>query len=425
MFRTFMMNAVTQMIGGDTRMWSLELVHGVSINSKTTKAGDLFFALKGERTDGHKYTKEALDNGAVGVVVEKRTGAEREIVVSDTLFALGTFAQKYRCLFSPQTIGITGTNGKTTVKNLIATILNKKYCIVYTKKNYNSLIGLPLTILELSGNEAYLIVEMGTSSPGEIKRLCEIAQPHIGLITNVGPGHLQGLESIDGIRREKLSLIDALPSHGFGLIGEGVGDVRRANVSKFSLDMLEHIELSESGSCFVYNGNNYFTPLIGIGNVYNCSAALCLTSRMGIEYDIQREALAEAQPEPGRLEPVRHDGLFIVNDTYNANPVSMKAAIDFVAGLERKRIFVFGDMRELGKESKKLHAEVGAYARQRCELLLTLGDEARLYKGKHFKDKGALTRYLIENLGGDEAILIKASRALQFEDIVEELLRRL
>lgn len=425
MFRTFMIKDIAKMIDGATTMRSLELVRGVSIHSQATRTGDLFFALKGERTDGHQYTKEALDNGAVGVVVEKHTGAEQEIVVSDTLFALGTLARKYRCLFTPQTIGITGTNGKTTVKNLVAAILKKKYRVVYTKKNYNSLIGVPLTLFELSGDESYLVVEMGTSSPGEIKRLCEIVQPHIGLITNVGLGHLQGLKTIAGIRQEKLSLINALPAHGFGLVGEGVGDVEQTNVRRFSLDMLADIELSEHGSRFTYDGNVYATPLLGIGNVYNCLAALCLTSRIGIEYDMQREALAEAQPEPGRLEPIRHHGLLILNDTYNANPVSMKTAIDFVAHLKRKKIFVFGDMKELGKESKKLHTDVGVYARKRCTSLFAYGDEAVHYKGKHFKDKNALIYYLAQNLSGDEVILVKASRALCFEDIVRELVRRL
>jgi len=420
-----MITDVVKMIDGKTHIKSLELVRGISINSKMTKPGDVFFALKGERTDGHFYTKEALHNGAVGVVVEKDTGCGAEILVSDTLFALGKLAQEYRSFFRPRTIGITGTNGKTTVKNLITAILNKKYRVLCTKKNFNSLIGLPLILFELSYDQEYLVVEMGTSSPGEIRRLCEIARPHIGLITNIGPGHLQGLGSIEGIRQEKLSLVKCLPEDGFALVGEDVGDIERKNIMRFSLKMLEDIELGENGSQFSLDGNSYFTPLLGIGNVYNCLAALCLTSKMGVEYDIQREAIADVRPEPGRMEPIRDNGLFIINDTYNANPVSMRAAMDFAAVLKRKKVFILGDMRELGEESKRLHVEIGDYARKHCELLLTYGDEATYYQGKHFKDKYALTRFLVKNLYGDEAILIKASRALQFEEIVQEMLRLL
>jgi len=425
MFREFMIKDIVRMIDGKTKIGDLELVRGISINSKTTKPGDLFFALKGEHTDGHLYTSEALKNGAVGVVVKEGTNNKSEIVVSDTLFALGKLAQGYRNLFQPRTIGITGTNGKTTVKNLISGILSKKYRVLSTTKNYNSLIGLPLTVFELSGQEDYLVLEMGTSNPGEIKRLCEIANPIIGVITNIGPGHLMGLGSIEGIKQEKLSLIDWLPEEGFGLIGDGVGDVKKHNVLRFSLDMLENIQLSEYGSRFRYKGNEFFTLLLGLGNIYNCLAAICLTSEIGVEYELQRDAIAEVKPEPGRLEPIHHDNLLIINDTYNANPVSMKVSIDFISNLDRRKICILGDMRELGGQSKILHNEVGKYAKENCDSLLSYGDEARFFEGKHFTDKNKLFKHLRMNLSGDEVILVKASRALHFETIIDDLLRLL
>ncbi|MEE8597337.1 MAG: UDP-N-acetylmuramoyl-tripeptide--D-alanyl-D-alanine ligase [bacterium] len=425
MFKEFTIDSVIKMVHGRANMAGLELVRGVSIDSRTTKPGDLFFALKGEHTDGHLYTKEALINGSLAVVVENHTNVESEILVSDTLFALGQFAQRYRNLFNPKTIAITGTNGKTTVKNLISAILNKKYKVLSTKKNYNSLIGLPLTIFDLSADEDFLIVEMGTSTPGEIKRLCEIAKPYIGVITNIGPGHLKGLNSIAGVRQEKLALIDSLPDDGFAVVGEGVGDINKKNFMRFSLDMLDDIKLTEYGSYFNYNEHQFFTSLLGIGNVYNCLAAICLTSNLGVEYDFQCDALEEIKPESGRLEPIHHNGLFIINDSYNANPVSMKTAIDFATSLKRRKIFVLGDMLELGRQSKNLHHEIGRYAKKRCDLLFTYGDNADHYQGKCFKDKDRLIRYLIENLNGDEVILIKASRALHFEYIVDDLLRLL
>ncbi|HEC79248.1 MAG TPA: UDP-N-acetylmuramoyl-tripeptide--D-alanyl-D-alanine ligase [candidate division WOR-3 bacterium] len=425
MFKEFMIKDISKMMHGKTGDGSLELIRGVSINSKEIKPGDLFFALKGEHTDGHLFVKEALSNGASAVVVEKSQKVGDEILVSDTLFALGELARKYRSLFHPTTIAITGTNGKTTTKNLISAIFKKKYNTLATKKNYNSLIGLPLTIFELSGDEDYLIVEIGTSNPGEIKRLCEIAQPDSGVVTNIGPGHLESFGSINGVKEEKLSLVKALPEGGFALLGEGLEDVKGKNIFNFSLEMADDISLTEKGSYFTYKNKEFFTNLLGLGNVYNCLCAVCLTSHFNIEYDFQRAALAEIKPESGRMEPIHCNDLLIINDTYNANPVSMKSAIDFTSVVERRRIFILGDMLELGRDSRLLHKNIGVYARKHCELLLTFGEQARHYKGVHFTDKRKLVRYLVDNLEGDELILVKASRGLHFEDIVFELLREL
>ena len=425
MYRRLMIHSVAAMINGRTALGGCDLVRGVSIDSRTTKPGELFFALKGEHTDGHYFVSEALQNGAVAVVVEYNKGIEKQISVADTLFALGQLARKYRGAFAPKTIAITGTNGKTTVKNLIGAILGSEHQILLTKKNYNSLIGLPLTLLDLSGDEQYLVVEMGTSNPGEIRRLCEIAKPDIGVVTTIGPGHLKGLGSMHGIREEKLSLIEALPEDGFGIVGEGVGDVNRSNVTGFSIEMLSDIELTEFGSHFVFDERAFFTPLLGMANVMNCLAALSICTKLGVTYDVQSAALEHIKPAKGRLEPLWHDGFLLIDDTYNANPVSMRAAIDFTAYLQRRRIFVLGDMLELGKQSGDLHKQIGDYARDQCDLLLSFGEQSKNYGGKHFDDKQELIRYLIENLNGEEAVLVKASRSLRFEQIVHDLLRLL
>lgn len=424
MYREFMIPTVATMVNGRTDMNSRELVRDVSINSKETKPGDLFFALKGEHTDGHHYVSEALENGAVAVIVEKDGCLKYQIAVADTLFALGEFARQYRKMFCPTTIAVTGTNGKTTVKNLIGAILKEGNNILLSRKNYNSLIGLPLTLLDLTGDEKYLIVEMGTSKPGEIERLCDIAKPDIGIITTIGPGHLKGLGSIEGVRKEKLSLIEALPDEGFGIIGEGI-ETNRPNVTNFNIEMLSGIQLAEYGSYFVFDEQVFFTPLLGMSNVMNCLAVLCVCKKLGVASDIQRRALEQVKPETGRLEPVHRKDLLLIDDTYNANPVSMKAAIDFTAVLPRRKIFVLGDMLELGRESRDLHSEIGDYARDHCELLFSFGDQSKNYRGRHFTDKQDLVRHLIKNLHGEEVILIKASRSLQFEEIVQNILRLL
>jgi len=425
MFRELMLEEISRMISGRTLNARQELVRGVSINSLSTKPGELFFALRGERTDGHRYVEDALQRGAVAAVVEKTQSTSNEILVPDTLFALGELARNYRSRFAVTTIGITGTNGKTTVRNLVSAILGMRSKVLCTQKNYNSLIGLPLTVLRLSGIEDYLVVEMGTNAPGEIKRLCEIAQPNIGMITNVGPGHLEGLDSVNGIMKEKLSLIESLPADGVALVGEGVNVSGRDTILEFSVHMLQALQITEHGSYFTYRNNDFFTNLLGMGNAYNCLAAIVLTSALGIDYEMQRDAIAEVEPEPGRMEPIRIRDLLVINDTYNANPVSMRAAIDFCARLKRRKILVLGDMLELGKETEHLHRDIGVYARQHADLLVTFGHESCLYDGKHFTDENALLAYVGEHLNGDEVVLFKASRGLRFERLVTGLARLL
>jgi len=402
-----------------------ELIRGVNIDSRTLKPGELFFALKGENTDGHKYAGDALRKGAVGVVVQNKTGVANEILVTDTLFALGELAHHYRNNFNLPIIAITGTNGKTTVKNLIANILSTKFRVLWTKKSYNSLIGLPLMLFEISGEEDYLVLEMGTSNPGEIKRLCAIAHPLIGVITNIGPGHLKGLGSIEGIRKEKLTLIESLPARGMGFVGPGVDGIQKSNVLRFSFDEIRDIQITESGSSFTYKETEFFTPLLGLNNVYNCFIALKVTEKLGIDIEGQKNAIRKIEPEKGRMEPIKIDGLLIINDTYNANPASMKSAIDFVSHLKRRKILILGDMLELGDESNKYHNEIGNYAREKSDVLLTLGPQAEAYGGIHFDDRDKLVTYLFRILKGEEVILVKASRAMKFEEIVKKILRRL
>lgn len=425
MFHEYMLTDIAQIIGAQSQTSSRELIRGVSINSKTTEPGDLFFALKGERTDGHKFVIEALSKGACAAVVEQVQNSPHQLCVKNTLVSLGELGLWYRSSYRPKTIAITGTNGKTTVKNVIAHLLSAEYKIHYTRKNYNSLIGLPLTLFDLNGEEDYLIVEMGTSNPGEIGRLCEIAKPDIGVITNVGAGHLEGLRSIEGVREEKLSLIRALPVDGYSFIGEGVDEIRRDRSLTISIDMAQDIKLSEQGSFFTYRNKRFHTPLLGMSNVYNCLVGLCVSDYLGGTPENQLSALGSIPIEPGRLEPIRRGSYLIINDTYNANPVSMKAAIDFITSLSRRTICILGDMLELGKKSKELHEEIGRYVGDRCDMVLTFGRHARYYRGKHFTDQVKLLSYLFHHLEGDEVILSKASRGMHFENFVMQLMREL
>lgn len=425
MFREFTLAEMARVMNGRQFSVLSELARGVSIDSRETKPGQVFFALKGQNTDGHNFVVDALSRGSVAAVVERRQTKANEILVSDTLYALGEFARHYRRQFRAKAIGITGTNGKTTVKNLIGAILGSRSNVLCTKRNYNSLIGMPLTIFDLEGEEDYIVLEMGTSAPGEIRRLCDIARPDVGIITNIGAGHLEGLKSLDGVRREKSSLIEALPRDGLAVVGEGVGEIPGRIVNRFSMDMLENVRLTEHGSYFSYKGRDYMTNLLGAGNVYNCFAAICLTTLLGVDYAAQKMALANMRPAPGRLEPIRIGGLLILNDTYNANPVSMKMAIDLLGSIDRPAIAVLGDMLELGKKSRQLHEDIGSYARRSVDQLLTYGRQSEHYGGRHFTEGNELLRYLCDNLTGNEVILFKASRALRYERFVHGLARLL
>ncbi len=425
MVREFTLREAARMMGGRQAKAALDLVRGVSIDSRCTKPGEVFFALKGEHADGHDHVLDALRRGAVSAVVARSQFPGREILVRDPLFALGEFARRYRLRHKVRTIAITGTNGKTTVKNLVAGILSRTARVLATPRNYNSLIGLPLTILGLRGDEAFLVAEMGTNAPGEIRRLCDIARPEIGVITNIGPGHLEGLRSIDGVRKEKLSLFDMLPANGLALSPDGVAGLTPLKIEHFSPNMLENVALTERGSYFACGGHEYFTGLLGASNVQNCLAAICLTSMLGIGHDTQRAALAVSCAEPGRMEGIFWDRLFVINDTYNANPVSMKSAIKFAGQLKRRRVFVLGDMLELGPRSRELHEEVGKYAKQNGDVILTLGHHAQYYNGQHFTDGNGLLACLKETLRGDEVVLFKASRALRFERHIARLARLL
>ncbi|MEO0142641.1 MAG: UDP-N-acetylmuramoyl-tripeptide--D-alanyl-D-alanine ligase [candidate division WOR-3 bacterium] len=427
MYKEFTLAEIAKIIKGKEEIDNLELVRRVCVDSRQVKPGDLFFALKGEKTDGHLFVNEALKRGAVGVVVQKSQNLKQQILVSDTLYALGELARNYRQRIPVRVIGITGTNGKTTVKNLIGAVIREKFSVHCSERNYNSLIGLPLSILKMSGTEEFAVLEMGTSSPGEIKRLCEIARPAIGIITAVGPGHIEKLGSIAGIKQEKLSLFDSLPQGSFAMIGEGLNlnDIKndKIEILQVSYRDIEEVKLKEDGSYFTYKKENFFTPLLGMGNVYNCLFAISLATKIGIDINSQKRAISMIRPESGRMEPIRKDGILIINDSYNANPLSMKSAIDFVAQLPRRRILVLGDMRELGSNSESYHKEIGEYARPRCDLLLSLGEESILYQGRHFKEGVRLIRFLLESLQGREVVLFKASRALEFEKLVNLFLK--
>ncbi len=404
-------------------------IAGVTTDSRNAQPGQLFFALRGKNFDGHDFAREAYVKTQTAVVVEREiTGVNQQIIVANTLNALGNLAHHYRKHFKPLVIGITGTNGKTTTKNIIGGILKRKNKTIMTEGTMNNQIGLPLTLLKLDSDACYCVLEMGTNQPGEIDYLCKIAQPHLGVLTNIGYAHLAGFRTHKDLVKEKLTIIDRLPPDGTAIVNAKIkGFWANRKVVTFSLNRNAHyyptrISIRENGSSFFINKKLYHTNLLGRTNVENIVCAIATTSVLNINYDTQREVIETIQPEPMRLEPIRINNTIIVNDCYNANPNSMKEALRFIAPLKRRKVAVLGDMLELGKAAKQLHKNVGDFARKRVDLLITVGEMAQLYQGVHFTQHSQAVDYIVNNIKDGDVILFKASRLLGMEKIIQPVL---
>jgi len=402
-----------------------DTIGAVTTDSRQARPGQLFFALKGPNYDGHDFARQAFKKGGTGIVVEREIrDVSRQIVVTDTLQALGVLANFYRRKFAPMVIAITGTNGKTTTKNLIGRIMQAQAKTVMTEGTLNNQIGLPLTLLGLTPETRYCVLEMGTNHPGEIDYLCRIAQPDIGVLTNIGYGHLAGFRTRNDLVKEKLSLIQNLPPEGKAVVNAGIKSLwTSCTVVTFSLHRNARYHparsvMDESGSTFYVGNNFYRTRLLGRSNVENIVCAIATTQELGAPYAVQQPVIESIKPAAMRLEPVTIGSYFILNDCYNANPNSMKEALLFLGSLKRRKVAVLGDMLELGKSSITLHKRVGKLASKQVDILVTVGDQAEFYGGNHFAARDQAIAFVTKQVRPGDAILFKASRALKFEELV-------
>jgi UDP-N-acetylmuramoyl-tripeptide--D-alanyl-D-alanine ligase len=371
-------------------------IQGISTDSRTLQAGDLFIPLRGERFDGHDYLAQAVRHGAAACLSEEVVvGLNIPVVqVRDTLQALGDLAAAMRSRFSAPLIGITGTSGKTTTKEMLAAILSRTGPGLKSAGNFNNLIGVPLTLFGLSREHQWAVIEMGMSARGEIARLAQIAAPQIGIITNVGAGHLEQLGGISGVARAKGELFIHLPAGGtavvnaddpqicqlplangvrrllFGYATEAQIRASQVRAADGMVTFTLHVPETETPVCL---------PLPGRHNVQNALAAAAAAWMLGVAATDIAAGLAEFKPCPGRMELMELPGdLVLLEDSYNANPLSMRAALDALYDLGRpgRRIAVLGDMLELGQAARDLHHEVGALVASRADWLFTLGDLA-------------------------------------------------
>lgn len=393
--------------GGEIVREGKEAIFGeVVTDSRRVRKGAVFVALKGERFDGHAFLREAVRRGADCLIVHERPKVSHlkdvtVITVRDTLEALGDLAHYRREKVAPKVLAITGTNGKTTSKEMVAAILERASLngeslrgrILKTEGNYNNLVGLPLTLLRLRRRQRVAVLELGTSCPGEIGRLTQIADPDIGLITSVSPAHLTGLGSLAGVAREKGELFQRMETGGIAVVNLNDPWVRRLG-KKFKGKKITYGKngdvTGESWKALGVKGMEFTLRVGGQGrrirlrlsgehNLFNALGAAAMAYGLGADLEAMRRGLEAVKPFPMRTVVEKWKGIGIINDSYNANPSSMEAALRTLTeiGGRNEKVAILGDMLELGRESRKRHLELGRQvARHRIDRLYLLGEMA-------------------------------------------------
>jgi UDP-N-acetylmuramoyl-tripeptide--D-alanyl-D-alanine ligase len=428
---------------------------GVSIDTRTVQPGELFFALKGTRTDGHNFIAQALSKGAAAAVASGRWFAslpERDrpagtlILVDDPEQAMIDIASAYRRRFRIPVVAITGSAGKTTTKDMAAAVLATRYRILKTERNLNSRQGLSLMLFRLSAQHEVAVLELGISEPGGLTRLCQMADPNVGLITNIGPSHLEFLGSVEGVAKAKGEILEYLDESSTAILNlDDLWLVKEQNKIKgrllgFGIEEISQFRgeglVFDQAGCghFSLQGRKISLRVPGRHNVYNALAAAAVGGALGVPLDEAIPALQAFQPSAMRSAVETRGGVRILNDAYNANPTSMKAALEtlrvMAVGGGGRRIACLGDMLELGDNAPELHREVGAFAAKAVDLLFATGPlAAEIVKGaaalgdraRHFPDRADLLRALNETLRRGDILLVKGSRGMRMEEVLAGL----
>jgi len=424
--------------------------NGVSTDTRSIAEGELFVALRGERYDGHAFLEAARAAGAVAAIVDRRhpdPGSLPVVIVENTKIALGVLARRWRSRFAPVLIGIAGSNGKTTTKEMLASILRQHAGdehVLATRGNLNNEIGLPLTLLKLRAAHRFCAIELGMNHKGEIKVLADIAKPTIALVTNAQREHLEFMRSVDEVAEENADLYRALPADGVAVIN---ADDERAGVFRAAAGARRSVEFGLNGPVAVTGGYalkqlssdiRLRTPdgetvatlaIPGAHNVRNALAASACAHASGIPTDAIGRGLTAFRPYTGRLEVKRTvEGATVIDDSYNANPDSVRAAIDVLAASPGRTLLVLGDMGEVGEQGPRFHAEAGEYARERgVASLYALGELARHAadafgaSARHFASHDALASAARQAAGPGTTLLVKGSRFMRMERVVAAL----
>ncbi len=433
-------------------------ISGVSTDSRAVKKNDLFFALKGEKFDAHDFIDSVLKSEAVAIVVHRKWALKNDkyfrtfpclfVIVDDTTVAFGELARIYRRKFDIPVIAIGGSNGKTTTKEMVNAVLRTKYEVLSTEGNLNNHIGVPQTLFHLTSKHDAAVVEIGTNHFGELKYLCEIAEPTHGLITNIGKEHLEFFGNEDGVAKEELELFNYLNSvKGMAFVNTddryleagsknlkkriGYGLTSKADIKA---KKIQTNELGQSAFDVAWQKKDVsFKVSLGVPGLHNVTNALA-ASTVGLKFRIKPKKIAKALKQCSsaskRMEVLSNNGIIILNDTYNSNPDSVIAALKTLSTFSTngKKIVVLGDMRELGESSKREHTNIGVIvAEMKFNYLFTVGpfskytSEAFGPAAKHFESKEELSNELKKILKNGDVVLIKGSRGMKMEEVVYQL----
>jgi UDP-N-acetylmuramoyl-tripeptide--D-alanyl-D-alanine ligase len=430
-------------------------IKGWSIDSRTLAAGDIFFALRGPQHDGCEYVPAALAQGAVGAVVNTAAGAavdgaggkSKLFVVEDTLAALQKLSAWARCRWGGRVVGVTGSAGKTTTKDLIAHMLAAEMAVGKTIGNLNNHMGVPLSILRLPDEARVAVLEMGMNHAGEIRVLARMARPDIGVVTNVGYAHVEAFESIEAVALAKRELIEELPPDGVAVLNAddplvaAFRDAHRGRSVTFGLSesadvRAEGVELGSTGVRFQYRGVAFETSLVGRHGLSNVLAALAVAGIFEIPPERLRDPLRCFAPGKMRGERLEHNGIVIWNDSYNSNPEAVRAMVDVLrATPARRRVAVLGEMLELGQSTEPLHRDIGRYvAVQGIDVLIGIRGAARFTVDEavraglsdsaayFFEDPATAGDFVRGLVRAGDAVLFKGSRGVQVELALERVL---
>ena len=409
---------------------------GITTDSRDCPKGSIFFALKGETFDGNKYAASALEKGCSYAVVDEAEYAtdDRFILVPDVLTALQQLANEHRRALGTTIIGVTGTNGKTTTKELIAAVLSKKYNVLYTQGNFNNHIGVPKTLLRLTKEHEIAVVEMGANHPGEIKTLVNIVEPDYGIITNVGKAHLEGFGSFEGVIKTKGELYDFLRQKGGSKVFIDADNEHLAGIAH-DLELIKYGVKSDAGTLavkgeviacdpflrFRWNGGEVNTHLIGAYNIYNMLAAATIGMHFGVTPAQINEALTEYVPSNNRSQLTVTENNKLVVDTYNANPTSMMAALEnFTLMAMPSKMAILGSMGELGAVSHDEHQRIVNYLTQHgYNDVWLVGKEFGKIECNYrkFADVEAVKQELLSHPLKDQCILIKGSNTMRLFEL--------
>ena len=420
-----------------------EKVNGISTDSRDIKEGDLYLAISGEKVDGHSFLEEVFAKGASTALVNKSIDnfKGKLIKVDDPVYAIGKIAKTWRDQFQIPVIGITGSNGKTSTKELLKYILSAKYDIHATEGNYNTSIGLPLTLLRLTEYHGVSILEMGANQPGDIEKLCKIARPTHGLITNIAPAHLEGFGDIQTVANTKGELFKYLSS-GLSFINaadnrindlETYGDSITFGLTS-NCDYPTDLHHNNDGSIILtIDAEEIKTNSKNLSFAKNVIACSTIASELGLSWEAIKDRILTSKPPKGRCEIKTNGQITVIDDTYNANVDSTIAAIDYLKAFSGngKRIFVFGDMLELGDSSEDQHRIIGKKCqKEELSVVFTIGNETIVAHEeinnsilhKHFEQKESLLSNLNEIISEGDKILVKGSRGMRMEKIVEQII---